>query len=58
MPTEHLPEIGMAKIDGCRCRCGHEWRPHTVSERPSVCPVCKTANWDKPKKYERKTAKR
>ena len=25
-------------------------------ERPRVCPKCKTPNWDKPKKWERKTA--
>ncbi len=47
-------EIGMVKIDGCRCRCGHEWRPHNFPERPAVCPKCKTANWDKPKKFSRK----
>lgn len=37
----------------CRCRCGHEWLTRT-KERPRVCPKCKSANWDKPKLWERK----
>ena len=47
------PEIGMVNLLGCRCRCGHEWYPHG-GERPRVCPKCKSANWDRPKKFERK----
>jgi predicted Zn-ribbon and HTH transcriptional regulator len=35
-----------------RCRCGHEWYPRD-SERPRVCPKCKSANWDKPYKFRR-----
>jgi hypothetical protein len=31
------------------CR-GHEWRPHDLTQRPAVCPYCKAANWDKPKR--------
>jgi predicted Zn-ribbon and HTH transcriptional regulator len=41
-------EIGMVKLLGCRCRCGHEWLPRK-GERPSVCPKCKSPRWDKPK---------
>ena len=37
---------------GCRCRCGHEWITRN-RERPRVCPKCKSANWDRPKLYER-----
>jgi predicted Zn-ribbon and HTH transcriptional regulator len=50
-------EIGyLVLVPGCRCRCGHEWRPHDIAERPRVCPKCKSANWDRPKKFERKGA--
>lgn len=54
---------------GCRCRCGHVWVPRewlkVVTEtggeppepgerdRPRVCPECKSALWDRPKKFER-----
>lgn len=44
--------IGTVILEGCRCRCGHEWLPK--GERPRVCPKCKSANWDRPKKFERK----
>ena len=49
--------LGSAKISvlGCRCRCGHEWISRE-KDRPRVCPKCKSANWDKPKKWERKDA--
>lgn len=40
-------EIGMVKLDGCRCRCGHEWLPRDKTEKPRVCPKCKTPNWDR-----------
>ena len=39
-------EIGMVQLLGCRCRCGHEWLPRERSEKPRVCPKCKSANWD------------
>jgi predicted Zn-ribbon and HTH transcriptional regulator len=45
--------IGMVPLPGCRCRCGHEWLPRD-SEKPRVCPKCKSPNWDRPKR----TAKR
>ena len=40
---------------GYRCRCGHEWFPRNKSEKPRVCPKCKSANWDKPYKYRKNT---
>ena len=50
-------EIGyQVNVKGCRCRCGHEWIPHNPAEKPRVCPRCKSANWDRPKKFERKSA--
>ena len=27
-----------------RCRCAHEWRPRNDSDRPRVCPKCKSPN--------------
>jgi predicted Zn-ribbon and HTH transcriptional regulator len=47
------PEIGMVQLTGCRCRCGHEWLPRDSTEKPRVCPKCKSPNWDRPKKFER-----
>jgi len=46
--------IGAVQLPGYRCRCGHEWLPRNKDERPRVCPKCKSANWDRPKKWERK----
>ena len=38
-------------ILGNRCyRCGHEWRPISIEEKPTVCPKCKSPYWDKPRK--------
>jgi DNA-directed RNA polymerase subunit RPC12/RpoP len=31
------------------CRCQHEWHPRKP-ERPVVCPRCKSAWWNKPRK--------
>ena len=42
-------KIGMVQLQGCRCRCGHEWLPRDKEEKPRVCPKCKSANWDRPK---------
>jgi predicted Zn-ribbon and HTH transcriptional regulator len=58
--TEMLP-LGdfQVTVTAYRCRCGHEWTTAKVlqqSERPRVCPKCKSANWDRPYKF-RKNAK-
>jgi predicted Zn-ribbon and HTH transcriptional regulator len=45
-------QIGMVKLEGCRCRCGHEWLPRD-NEKPRVCPKCKTPNWDRAKLFSR-----
>lgn len=57
MAEQTVEEIGVVQLLGCRCRCGHEWLPRDGAwpqERPRVCPKCKTPNWDRPKKWERK----
>jgi predicted Zn-ribbon and HTH transcriptional regulator len=51
---EEAKEIGMVMMLGCRCRCGHEWLARDPTEKPRVCPKCKSPRWDRPKKYERK----
>jgi predicted Zn-ribbon and HTH transcriptional regulator len=40
--------IGEVLLEGCRCRCGHEWLPRERGEKPRVCPKCKSPNWDRP----------
>jgi hypothetical protein len=38
-------------VMGCRCeRCSHEWIPTEVEREPSVCPKCKSPEWDRPRK--------
>ena len=44
--------IGMVKVNGARCRCGHEWMPWKKGDRPKVCPKCKSPNWDVPKRVD------
>lgn len=38
------------RVTAYRCRCGHEWVPRDLrsTERPRLCPKCKSVNWDKP----------
>jgi predicted Zn-ribbon and HTH transcriptional regulator len=45
--------VGAVMLKGCRCRCGHQWLPRDPSEKPRVCPKCKSPNWDRPKLFER-----
>ena len=54
-PSEKLP-LGEFMTTAYRCRCGHEWAPRPLGNprRPTACPKCKTPNWDRPKKFERK----
>ena len=53
-PVVDETAIGEVWIRGYRCRCGHEWLNRGATERPRVCPKCKSANWDRPKRWERK----
>lgn len=39
------------KLDGFKCgRCGHEWMSRDKEGDPTVCPKCKSAYWNKPRK--------
>ena len=43
-----MPKI---KINGYLClRCDHKWVPRENSEKPTVCPKCKSPYWDTPRK--------
>ncbi len=55
MKAEEKP-IGLVSGTIARCRCGHEWLPRELPEKPRTCPKCKSANWDRPKRWERKNA--
>jgi len=36
---------------GYRCeRCQHEWIPREFEKEPRVCPKCKSAYWNQPRK--------
>jgi len=53
--TPKEAKIGMVMLQGCRCRCGHEWLPREGTEKPRVCPKCKSPYWDRPKQFVRKS---
>lgn len=38
-------------VMGYRCeRCEHEWIPRDFEREPRVCPKCKSAYWDRPRR--------
>ncbi len=52
---EAVPSWKANTVSKCRClHCNYEWLPRTT-QRPGVCPRCKSYNWDK--EPQRKTAK-
>jgi len=38
-------------------RCGHEWIPRDKKNEPRMCPKCKSAYWDRPRKLKRRKDK-
>ena len=43
--------VAKVKLDGYRCdRCEHEWLPRDKTRDPLVCPKCKSAYWNTPRK--------
>ncbi len=39
------------KTKGFKCeRCDHEWVPRNKTERPIICPSCKSPYWNRPRK--------
>ena len=52
--TEPQPNTVQITVTGYRCRCGHQWVPRVfTTERPRVCPKCKSANWDRAYQFRR-----
>jgi predicted Zn-ribbon and HTH transcriptional regulator len=52
-----MPEIEV-KVKGYKCNnCSYEWLPRSNKEKPLICPKCKSARWDLPKKYKEKGLK-
>lgn len=53
-----MPEIEV-KVKGYRCNsCCYEWIPRSQKEKPLICPQCKSARWDMPKKAEKFKSKK
>lgn len=45
-----IDSMALIKLSGYKCeRCSHQWMPRN-SERPMVCPKCKSPYWNKPRK--------
>lgn len=52
--SDDQPGVVQVTMQGYRCRCGHEWVPRaSTTERPRVCPKCKSPNWDLPYRWRR-----
>lgn len=52
-----MPEIEV-KVKGYKCNnCNYEWLPRSNKEKPLICPRCKSARWDLPKKLKEKGLK-
>lgn len=47
MMRDPVETIGMTSA-GCLCRCGHAWMPRDRSEKPAICPRCKSTHWHMP----------
>jgi len=53
-----MPEIEV-KVKGYKCNnCCYEWVPRSQKEKPLICPKCKSARWDMPKKAEKFKSKK
>ena len=50
MSKRNQREGAFVLIVGHKCyRCSHTWRPTSLTEKPKVCPKCKSPYWDKPR---------
>lgn len=53
MTDDHEPFV-KTEVTLLKCsRCNHTWQPKYKDRLPKTCPVCKSANWDKPKSYRK-----
>lgn len=46
--------MGKTTIEAFQCdRCGHAWIPRLkIDEDPTICPKCKSAYWNKPRRID------
>ncbi len=46
--------MGKTTIEAYQCdRCSHAWIPRLkVAEEPALCPKCKSAYWNKPRRTD------
>lgn len=50
--------MGEITLKGYLCeRCGHVWVPRD-SEKPRVCPKCKSPYWDRPRQNAKELDKK
>ena len=51
---ENAVVVTKIQIWGFRCeRCSHEWVPRDRTKTPTVCPKCKSAYWNTPRRSKR-----
>ena len=51
---QEAKKVPKVQIWGFRCeRCSHEWVPRDRTKDPTVCPKCKSAYWNIPRKTKR-----
>ena len=54
----YMPEVEI-KVRGYKCNnCSYEWLPRSKKEKPLICPRCKSARWDKPRREKTKKEKK
>ena len=52
-----MPEVEI-KVKGYKCNnCKYVWQPRSNSEKPLICPKCKSARWDKEPRTKFKSKK-
>lgn len=41
-------KLQLVQVMGYRCeRCSHVWVPRKSTDRPKICPKCKSPYWDR-----------
>jgi predicted Zn-ribbon and HTH transcriptional regulator len=50
MPSGKLPPIYPVQ---CKV-CEYQWYPRSPTEKPRICPQCKSVRWDVGRRYQRR----